>query len=171
MHDWDEIRKTYGGLVFAASYRILKQYQLAADCAQDVFVDAHKRLQNRSVDNWPALLRWLAVHRALDQLRSEEAVSHRIEPAYEIQHLESRELNPSERAQFEELLTRVRREVATLPPRQAEAFWLHCIEQLSTSEVSRQMNIEDNATRVLIHRARVRLQSILADVNPTVSHD
>ena len=61
MHDWDEIRKTYGGLVFAASYRILKQYKLAADCVQDVFVDAHKRLQNRTVDNWPALLRWLAV--------------------------------------------------------------------------------------------------------------
>ena len=171
MHDWHEIRKQHGQLVFATAYRVLKRHQLAADCVQDVFVDAHLRLQNTEVENWPALLRWLAVRRAFDQLRSEASVAQRIEPTFDSEQLVSRESNPSDRVEFEELMDRVRREVAQLPQRQAEAFWLHCIEQLSTTEVSQQLKTDDNTTRVLIHRARARLQSLLADVNPNVCRD
>ncbi len=115
MHDWDAIQRQYGELTYATAYRILRKYDLAVDCMQDVFVELYQNFKNTPVDNWPALLRWLAVRRALDSLRVQrraeacsESLSHEIER-------NSRAPTPSQHAEFQELLERVRIEVAKLP--------------------------------------------------------
>ncbi len=86
MHDWDAIQRQYGELTYATAYRILRKYDLAVDCMQDVFVELYQNFKNTPVANWPALLRWLAVRRALDSLRVQrraeacsESLSHEIE--------------------------------------------------------------------------------------------
>ena len=74
---------------------------------------------------------------------------------------------PGEEAEFRELVERVRLEMARLPHRQAEAFWLCCVEGASYEEAAKQMETDANSIGVLIHRARAYLRKLLADLNPT----
>jgi RNA polymerase sigma factor (sigma-70 family) len=166
MHDWHEIRQRYGPLVWSTVYRIVKRHDQALDCYQDVFLEAIERSRERPVQNWPALLRWLAVRRALDRLRKERRAIAHID-SFDEGALHSGGLEPSSDAEFGELVDRVRLEMARLPDRQAEAFWLRCVEEISYAEIAKQMEMDVSAVGVLIHRARNRLRDLLTDLNPT----
>jgi RNA polymerase sigma factor (sigma-70 family) len=166
VHDWQDIRRRYGTAVFGAVYRILKRHDQALDCYQDVFLEAFEQCSDRAVQNWPAFLRWLAVRRALDRLRKERRSARRRDDE-DASLLPASTLDPSADLEFRELVERVRHEVVRLPDRQAEAFWLHCIEHLSNAEVAEQMGTEPETVAVLVHRARARLRELLADLNPS----
>src|SRR4051812_13159145 len=168
MHDWQEIRQRCGPLVFGAVYRILKRHDQALDCYQEVFLEAFERCRDRPVRNWPALLRWIAVHRALDRLRQERRNATHVDFFdQETSLLPASEQVTGDAVEFRELVDRVRLEVARLPDRQGEAFWLRCVEELSGSEVAEQLGTDVNTIGVLVHRARARLREMLADLNPT----
>ena len=170
MHDWHEIRQRYGPLVWSTVYRIVKRHDQALDCYQDVFVEAMERSEEQPVRSWPALLRWLAVRRALDRLRKEQRAASHID-SFDESRLQSDGMEPSGAAEFGELVERVRLEMARLPDRQAEAFWLRCVEEISYAEIAKQLEVDVNAVGVLIHRARNRLRDLLADLNPTRATD
>ena len=69
MHDWEQICETHGPLVWSTVYRVLNDHTRALDCYQDVFLEAFERTADREVRDWPSLLRWLSVRRAIDRLR------------------------------------------------------------------------------------------------------
>jgi RNA polymerase sigma factor (sigma-70 family) len=171
MHDWQEIRRLYGTIVFRAIFRILKRHDQALDCYQEIFLEAFERCRARRVHNWPALLRWLAVRRALDRLRSERRNARRAETNGDTSLLPDNVAEPSAELEFAELVERVRRAIARLPDRQGEAFWLHCVEQLTYAEIAEQFGTEINTVGILVHRARVRLRKLLADLNPSRVED
>ena len=166
MHDWKETRQRYGTLVFAAAYRILKRHDQALDCCQEVFLQAFEQCEGRAVRNWPALLRWMAVRRALDRLRKERRLAAHIDSDKDTLLLPAAGAAPGEDAEFRELVDRIREEVAWLPERQGTAFWLRCVEQMSAAEVAEQLGGDANSVGVLVHRARARLREVLADMNP-----
>ncbi len=58
----------------------------------------------------------------------------------------------------------MRIEVAKLPAKQGEAFWLRCVEQASFKEVAEVLNTSEGDCRVLIHRARATLRERLEDL-------
>ena len=51
-------------------------------------------------------------------------------------------------------------------PSKARLFWLRCIEQLSYAEIGQQLKLDANTVGVLVHRARMHLRQVLADLNP-----
>jgi RNA polymerase sigma-70 factor (ECF subfamily) len=165
VHDWQDIRRRHGTAVFAAVYRILKRHDQALDCYQEVFLEAFEQCGDRTVRNLPAFLRWLAVRRALDRLRQERRAARQIGDDTSL--LPASTVDPASDLEFRELVERVRHEVARLPQRQGEAFWLHCIEHLSNAEVAEQMETEPETVAVLVHRAKARLRELLADLNPS----
>jgi RNA polymerase sigma factor (sigma-70 family) len=167
MHDWQEVRRQYGTMVFRAVFRILKHYDQALDCYQEVFLEAFQRCDNRRVDNWPALLRWLAVHRALDRLRSERRRGSRVDSNEDPSLVAGTVAEPSAEIEFREFVEQVRRAILRLPDRQGEAFWLHCVEQLTYAEIAEQLATDINAVGILVHRARARLRKLLAELNPS----
>jgi RNA polymerase sigma factor (sigma-70 family) len=59
----------------------------------------------------------------------------------------------------------VRHELTKLPPRQAEAFWLACVEEMTYEDVGRQLGVDTSTVGVLVHRARLRLRAVLTDHN------
>jgi RNA polymerase sigma-70 factor (ECF subfamily) len=166
MHNWKEIRQRYGTLIFSAAFRILKRHDQALDCYQEVFLEAFEQCDRRPVRNWPALLRWKAVRRALDRLRQERRIAAHVESDKNTLLIPALGESPGDEVEFRELVDRVRYEVARLPERQGEAFWLRCIEQMSSAEVAEQLDTDANSVGVLVHRARARLRDVLADVNP-----
>ncbi|HVC95963.1 MAG TPA: sigma-70 family RNA polymerase sigma factor [Pirellulales bacterium] len=166
MDDWEEIRRQYSPIVWATVYRILRNRDQALDCSQEIFLEAFERSEENVVRDWPAFLRWLAVRRALDRLRRVRRAAVHLSRDCDVATC-ARGPEPWEEAEFRELVERVRLETARLPKRQAEAFWLCCVEEMSYHEAAKQMNTDANCIGVLIHRARSRLRELLADLNPT----
>ena len=166
MDEWDGIRQDCAPLGWATVYRILKDSDRALDCCQEVFLEALQRSKKAVVDDWPAFLRWLAVRRALDRLRSDRRTAARFSADYDVEIVAGGP-QPSEDVEFRELVNRVRVEMARLPGRQAEAFWLCCVEEMTYDQAASQMGTDANSVGVLIHRARTRLRKLLADLNAT----
>jgi RNA polymerase sigma factor (sigma-70 family) len=159
--NWNQIREIHGPMVWSTVARILKHRDDAIDCFQDVFAEAIQRGRRSPVDDWGALLRWLATRRAIDQLRRRQrnaAASSNLEQVCDSAQ------SVEENVRFEELVQRVRSEMAKMPDRQAEAFWLVCVEERTYEEVAQQMGVRRNAVGVLVHRARIHLRSQLQSV-------
>jgi len=147
-------------LVWNTVYRILRDHAESLDCYQDVFCEVLQRMPGQEVENWPAYLRWLATRRAIDRLRTRQRRQSRFDPG-DVALVQASTPSPSETAQLNELADRVRHELTKLPRRQAEAFWLACVEEMTYEEVGRQLGIDTSTVGVLIHRARRRLREAL----------
>jgi RNA polymerase sigma factor (sigma-70 family) len=185
MNDLEEVRSRYGRLVWSTVYRVLRDHAESLDCYQDVFCELLQRAEKgtgpicakhpegrsgkldlspfpspREVKNWPAYLRWLATHRAIDRLRSRQRRQGRLDPG-DTAIVPSSAPGPSETAQLNELAKLVRHELTKLPQRQAEAFWLACIEEMTYEEVGRQLGVTTSTVGGLVHRARRRLRDVL----------
>lgn len=161
--EWDEIRQIHAPMVWRTVARILKHHDDALDCFQDVFAEAIERGSRGPVTDWGALLRWLATRRAIDCLRRRD---RRSTDGGNVEHLGDSAQSAEQQVAFEELVERVRSELAHLPERQAEAFWLVCVEERTYEEVAQQMEVQRNAVGVLVHRARQHMRSKLKSLKP-----
>jgi RNA polymerase sigma factor (sigma-70 family) len=184
MIDLEELRSCHGRLVWNTVYRILRDHAESLDCYQDVFCEVLQRAEKGTgpicakhpegrsgkldlspfpsleVENWPGYLRWLATRRAIDRLRTRQRRQSRFESG-DVALVPASAPGPCETAHLNELVERVRQELTHLPQRQAEAFWLACVEEMTYEEVARQLGIDPSTVGVLIHRARRRLRTAL----------
>lgn len=167
MLDWREIRDRHAALVWTTVYRILKDHAGSLDCCQDVFLEAFRRAERKPVEDWPGLLRWLATRRAIDRLRQQERNKRRLAALPDASVVPDTRPGPVDTAELKELVERVRRELARLPAKQAEVFWLRCVEQMSYAEIAQQLGLDTNAVGVLVHRARTRLRRVLLHLHPS----
>jgi RNA polymerase sigma-70 factor (ECF subfamily) len=161
--DWGRIVAEHGPAVWATVLRILKHRADAEDCYQQTFLDAVRAARRREAQNWAALLVSIATRRAIDRLRERIAARNREGDASTpvwasapgapassgSTGLHVREL---------ELRDALRAGLAHLPQKQAVAFWLRSVEELSYAEIAAELEIEVNEVGVLIHRARASLQ-------------
>ena len=166
-NQWLNIETEFGPLVWQTVFRLLRTHADALDCYQDVMLEAFERSGSNAkpVENWPAYLKWLSVRRGLDRLRRAGRTSEQIDRGHDVADLAA-DCPPERPVELTELKERLRRELTSLPERQATAFWLRFIEQMSYEEISEQLNVDASAAGVLIHRARIRVQKALADPNP-----
>jgi RNA polymerase sigma-70 factor (ECF subfamily) len=70
---------------------------------------------------------------------------------------------PERRTELLELRSELRAALAALPARQRIVVTLHDVEGMSTEEVGEALGLTANNVRVLLHRARARLQAGLAE--------
>jgi RNA polymerase sigma-70 factor (ECF subfamily) len=171
MVDWNEIVATHGPLVWRTAYRLLGRHDDALDCCQETFLAAYRATSRVRVDDWPAFLVSLATRRAIDLLRRRVRVRRRLAPLDEVPEPTAPGPCPDGPAQEAERLEQVRLLLARLPAKQAEVFWLSCIEDLKHAAIASQMGISDGEVRVLLHRARVRLQAAFTTVSPELRTD
>jgi len=161
MTDWDAVVSQHAGIVQRTVYRLVGNHADAWDCIQETFLEAVKIDRREPVRNWPALLRHLATARALDLLRVRCRQQKRFGPEAEPAQATSREPSPPSSAEASELADRLRAAVGQLPRRQAQVFCLSCFEQMTSEEVAQRLGISPTATRMLLCRARRRLQRLL----------
>jgi RNA polymerase sigma factor (sigma-70 family) len=160
--DWDEISSAHGPMVWSTVFRVLKNHADALDCYQEVFLEAYGQTTNREIDCWPSFLKWLSVRRAIDSLRKKKRRNKlgtaSCSPLLDPPSSES----SSSALEQKELMDQLTAELTMLPDRQAEAFWLRAIEEMSYAEIAQQMNTDTNQVGLLIHRARQSLQLAFA---------
>lgn len=167
MHDWKLIAEQHGPLVWETAFRMLGHQEDAADCHQDVFVDAIRRADSHQIADWRAFLRWLTVRRALDRLRRRQR-SKIVPDSHSSIDNATDSANAEHHAQWNEWIEVLRNELTVIPENQAQVFWLHCIEEVPISEVAESMALTANHTRVLLHRCREHLRAALQQRHPTL---
>ncbi|MHC4713530.1 MAG: RNA polymerase sigma factor [Planctomycetota bacterium] len=161
MTDWETIVRRHGPLVWRTAYRLLGQHADAADCYQEAFMSALEVARREPVRDWPRLLRTVTTRRALDGLRKRYHQARNCDGRADAAALHSSVGDPVRRAESAELREKLRRALARLPERQAEAFCLRCVEGMSYRKIAAHLGTDTNTVGVLIHRARVRLSELL----------
>jgi RNA polymerase sigma-70 factor (ECF subfamily) len=161
MTDWRLILAEHGEAVWRTVYRLLDHHADALDCYQETFLSAWQYTECQPVDDWASFLNSLATRRALDWLRRRYRdrrgvvpIDNRWEPSSEAE-------SPLETSSARELMDRVREGMAGLPEKQAEVFWMSCVEGLSHQQISERLEVSAGEVRVLLHRARNHLRDVL----------
>lgn len=164
MSDWDAIVGQHGRLVWRTAYRLLGNHADTSDCFQETFLSALSATRKQRVENWGGFLQRLATARALDRLRYRLRQSGRGGHRSDEAAVPCLAPGPPLQAEAQELNEQIRRALADLPPKQAEAFCLHYLEQWSYQEVGQHLGIATNAVGSLLHRARAGLREALSSV-------
>ena len=147
--------------VFTLAFRLLGNYELAADAAQETFIRAWRALPRFRGES--ALSTWL--HRITVNTSwtlGKRAQRHRTATLGEDMLLDPDEgPTPEVSAERAELGVRLRRAVAELPDPQRAVVVLKDIYGWSHAEVAKALDISVTAAKVWLHRARRRLREVL----------
>ena len=162
MTDWTAIVAEHGPRVWRVAYRVLADHADALDCYQETFLAAHRSAPGVAVRDWGAYLVALAARRAIDRLRERTRVRALVTALESVPAPAARGPGPADQAAAAELMDRVRRALVHLPDRQAEVFWVACVEGVPHDRIADQMRVTPGAVRVLLHRARAGLAEALA---------
>jgi RNA polymerase sigma-70 factor (ECF subfamily) len=162
MTDWEAVVSQNVGAVQRTVYRLVGNQADAWDCIQETFLEAVKIDRREPVRDWPALLRRVAVARSLDLLRVRVRQRKRHDCEADPAKVHGREPEPPRQAEANELGEQLRAALGRIPRRQAQVFCLSCFEQLTCEQAAAQLGISPTAARMLLSRARRRLQRLLA---------
>jgi RNA polymerase sigma-70 factor (ECF subfamily) len=154
--DWNAIVRDHGPTVFGIAWRILGHTADVQDVTQEVFMEAYRLQRSQPVRNWQALLRRLAVCRALDRVR-------RRRPTVSINDLSLRasRASPESDATAAELAERLSEAISGLPEREGEVFCLRYFEDLSNQQIADALDMHPGAVAAALHKARAKLEVLL----------
>ncbi len=159
MTDWNRMVHDHGPRVFGTAWRILGHAADTEDVVQEVVLEAYRLRAVQPVRHWAGLLCRLATCRALDRLRQRR-------PMVPLEGLALADLggNPEAEAIGHELAERLRQAIAELPRREASVFCLRYFEDMPNQRIADILNITPGAVGVALHKARARLETLLAEV-------
>jgi RNA polymerase sigma factor (sigma-70 family) len=165
--DWRAILAEHGSKVWQTAYRLLNHRDDAQDCYQDTLLAALEFSRRQEIQDWGALLASLAARRAIDRLRQRIRQRGRTTGLENVPEPVTNANSPVEIAADADWLDHVRQCMTELSQKQAEVFWLYCVEGLSHQQVASQLEISQQESRVLLHRARLQLGAKLGLPLPT----
>jgi RNA polymerase sigma-70 factor (ECF subfamily) len=167
MLDWNELVRAEGPGVWRTIQRLVQNRADADECLQETFIAALQFSRRKHVECPAALLKRLAVARAMDCLR--RRVRQRRRDQNNLIESNVPKSDPAGAMEQAELAAELRAALARLPARSAEVFCLSELEDWSYSDIAREFGLTTSAVGVLIHRTRRRLQELLASCRRKLS--
>jgi len=157
---WEEFVTLHAQAVLDSALRVVANSADAEDVAQDVFMEILQSGKLSKFTGQPALLRTMAIRRALDRLR-------RRKPEYAINDREpvARGHEPYDYAVAAELDLQLQMALANLPGREAEVFCLSVLEGNSAGEISSLLKISKGAVAKALCMARTRISAAFNESN------
>ncbi len=168
---FEELVRQESPRLFRVIVRIIKDEDEARSVMQETFLQAYQRLHSfRRESKLTTWLYAIGINLARASLRKtrrydllEEADIERLQPSFDkgmyAQKYEA--WNPHLHAERSERQRIVREAIDRLSPDYRLVVILRDIEQLSTSEAARILEISEGALRVRLHRARQALRALL----------
>lgn len=153
-----EALHAHAGLVIRTAGAVLGNVADAEDVAQDI---AEKLLRTPPGDvrHWPALLKTMAVNRAIDKLRARRDT----DSDFSIADMPSNRPQPEELLAANEKACALRRAIAALKHRDATLFSLRYFADQSHANIATQMKMTENAVGVAMHRVRQQLADYIRE--------
>jgi len=162
VYDWSQIVEEHGPAAYRIARRILGQAADAEDVCQDVFFELHRLSKEKSIRNWPGLVRRLSTLRSLDRLRGRRPLA----ALDDISTATERD-NPQAGAMANELVACVHAGLASLPQQQAAAFALRYFEQMGNQEIADCLETTPSAISTALNKARDSLNHLLKEQLPS----
>jgi RNA polymerase sigma-70 factor, ECF subfamily len=157
---WEAIVREHAPTVLGTAWRILGHAAEAEDIAQEVFLEAYSKWNDRPVSQWACLLKRIAVCRSLDRRRRRKPAAG----SAPLAEISSGEPGPIEVAVARELTVLLRQAIDKLPQREAEVFCLRYFEALNHSEIAMALDIKPRAVATALYKARTKLEQELEHV-------
>ena len=159
---FEEIYRAHSGRLYSLACRMLGNPADAEDLLQEIFLSAHRKLDGFRGES--ALGTWLyrlATNQCLDHLRSRAARTNQATDAIEDEAAlsDTRSRSIAERTVAKMDLERA---LLRLPEGARAAFVLHDIQGLEHREVADALGIAEGTSKSQVHKARLRLRTILA---------
>jgi RNA polymerase sigma-70 factor, ECF subfamily len=160
-------REAFEGLYRQHAHRLYNlAYRMAGsteadDLLQDVFLQAYRKLGTykgeSSLGTW---LYRLAMNLCLDHLRSRHGKMAQVTDS--IDEDDAPELaSPGRPADAHAARLDLQQAIETLPPSYRAAFVLHDVEGYQHDEIAKLLGIAEGSSKSLLHKARLRLRSLL----------
>jgi len=168
---YESLVRAETGRMLAVARRILRNEEDAREAVQDAFVSIFKGIGGFA--GGARLSTWLhrvAINAALMKLRARKHVQERAiddllprfdDAGHELESHAPWSESAEELVSREETRVLVRHLIDELPETYRVALLLRDIEELSTEEVARQLEVTPNAIKIRIHRARQALRTLL----------
>lgn len=157
-----EIVEAYQAPVFNLCYRMLSDWHLAEEAAQETFLRAFRRLDRfdarRPVRTW---LLSIAAHHCIDSLRRRTVV--RFEPLGDMEVPASG--NPESSVVRHEMERDVARLLARLPATERAIVTLRYWYDLSIEEISEAVGLSAPSARTRLHRARRTMARLVREAS------
>lgn len=158
----EELYRRYSGRLYNVAYRFAGNASDADDLLQDLFLQAYRRLDSfrgeASLGTW---LYRLAVNCCLDHVRSKQGRQQQATAFLDDLEMPEPAAPASWRPDTALERLDLERAVAKLPPSYRAAFVLHDVEGLDHREVGSALGIAEGTSKSLVHKARLRLRTIL----------
>ena len=159
-----EIYRRYWPLLYAHARHLLREDDAPMDIIQELFTNLWKRAADiEPGTSLKAYLYGATRNLTLTQIQKGKRKEHYIQSL--ARHLETAAPAADEQAVYHELVARMEKSLADLPPKMRAVFELSRKEGLSHKEIAAEMNLSDHDVKKTIHRAlkvlRTQLSSIL----------
>jgi len=169
---FERLVRDYGGRLLSVARRFLRDEEEARDAVQECFFSAFRALDR--FDQASRLSTWLhaiVVNACLMRLRTRrrkpEAPIEDLLPQFQADGHQVHHPTPEWEGSADALLARketraiVREAIDRLPDSYRTVLLLREIEELSTEEAARSLNVSANAVKIRLHRARQALRGLL----------
>ena len=149
--------------IFDLVYRMLGDYDDAAEVSQEVFLSAYRAIgQFRGDANFSTWLYRIALNHATTRRRSISSRHQKTVPIDDMEPLSDPELGPAETLERKEIRERVQLALNKLEPDDATMILLRDLQDISYDEVARVLEIPVGTVKSRLHRARQALKTQLA---------
>ena len=169
---FERLVREQGGRLLAVARRFLRDEEEARDAVQECFLSAYRSIDR--FDQGSRLSTWLhriVINACLMRLRSrrrkpEEPIEELL-PRFQADGHQVNHPTPEWEGSADTLLARsetraiVREAIDRLPDSYRAVLLLRDIEELSTEEAARLLDITANAVKIRLHRARQALRALL----------
>jgi RNA polymerase sigma-70 factor (ECF subfamily) len=149
--------------IFNLVYRMLGDYDDAAETSQEVFLSAYRAIgQFRGDANFSTWLYRIAVNHATTRRKSTNSRQKRLVTLDTTDMIDDAQLGPAETLEKKELRERVQRALNDLEPEDATVILLRDLQDISYEDVARMLKIPVGTVKSRLHRARQALKARLA---------
>jgi len=157
-----ELVNRYRNQVASLAYKMVSDYDEAADITQDVFVKMSKNIWR--YDEKKKFYTWLyriTVNASIDYIRKHNR--HRHEPLEEVYNYKDKDqISPDDNYHRWQISDYIKKATDSLNDKQRSAFMLRDVEGCKIGDVANIMNMPEATVRWYLHRARTKIRTELS---------
>lgn len=149
--------------IFNLIYRLLGNYDEAAEVAQEVFLSAFKSIhQFRGEANFSTWLYRIGLNHATTRRKSLNISQHRHIPLDGTEVIADGAVDPAKNLEHKEIQRRVQQALNSLDPEDARIILLRDLQDVPYEDVAEMLDIPVGTVKSRLHRARRALKTSLA---------